>query len=86
MAEWIRALDYGVSDQLIVGPSPGHDTCILWKQDNSKPCSVLQMGCTAVGPVCCVTHIEEPGALNIEKRRGSPLCSWVSIKGAYVYM
>ena len=33
------------------------------------------MGRKAVGPVCCVTHVKEPSAL-IEKRRGSPRCSW----------
>ena len=33
------------------------------------------MGRKAVGPVCCVMHVKEPSAL-IEKRRGSPRCSW----------
>ncbi len=29
----------------------------------------------AIGPVYCVMHVKEPSAL-IEKRRGSPQCSW----------
>ncbi len=36
---------------------------------------VLQVGRKAVGPVCCVMHIREPGTLII-KRRGLPLCFW----------
>ena len=39
-------------------------------------CFVLRMGRKAVGPMCCVTHVKEPSAL-IEKRRGSPRCSWL---------
>ena len=39
-------------------------------------CFVLRMGRKAVGPMCCVKHIKEPSAL-IEKRRGSPRCSWL---------
>ena len=38
-------------------------------------CFVLWMGRNAIGPMCCVTHVKEPSAL-IEKRRGSPWCSW----------
>ncbi len=38
-------------------------------------CFVLRMGRKAVGPVCCVTRVKESSAL-IEKRRGSPWCSW----------
>ena len=44
---------------------PSHDTC------------VLRMGRKAVGPMCCVTHIVKEPSAPIEKRRGSPRCSWL---------
>ena len=63
VAEWLRAQDSssGVSDQ-------------SWPP-NALSTLVLRMGCNAAGPVICVTHVKEPKAL-IEKRRGSPQCSW----------
>ena len=44
-------------------------------------CFVLRMEHKAVGPMCCVTHVKEPSAL-IEKRRGSPRCSWLWLLNA----
>ncbi len=41
----------------------------------NRYCIALRMGRKAVGPVCCVTHVQEPSAL-IAKRRGSPRWSW----------
>ena len=51
---------------------PSRDTCVL---ETLNHCFVLRIRLKAVGPMCCVTHVKEPSAL-IEKRRGSPRCSW----------
>ena len=58
---------------------PSRDTVSLSKTLNH--CFVLRMGRKAVGSMCCVTHVKEPSAL-IEKRRGSPRCSWLWLLNA----
>ena len=58
---------------------PSCDTVSLSKTLNH--CFVLRMGRNAIGPMCCVMHVKEPSAL-IEKRRGSPRCSWLWLLNA----
>ena len=50
-------------------------------------CFVLRMGLKAVGPMCCVMHVKNPGHL-LWKSRGLPRCFWIRAlstqQGGYV--
>ena len=51
-------------------------TSRVWVPSHVLKQDILPLLCVpmhAVGPVCCVTHVEEPSVLKI---RGSPRCSW----------
>ena len=72
----LRAPDssYGVnvSDQQSVGSSPSSDTCpffFLARHLTMMPHPLDESYIKADGPVCCVTHVNEPGAL-LEKAKG----------------
>ncbi len=81
VAEWIRAPNTrsGVSDLVFlisVGSSPGRGTCVL-QQDTFtiitlSPDGTLSHRSCELG---LVSQVKEPSAF-IEKRRGSPQCSW----------
>ena len=66
-----------VSDQQGVGSNSQPWHLCPW----ARHCFVLRMGRKAVGPMGCVMHVKEPSAL-IEKRRGSPRCSWLWLLNA----
>ena len=72
----IGCADNRYSGQQSVGSkSPSRDTCVL------NHCFNLRMGRKDVGPMCCVTHVQEPSAL-IEKRRCLGQCSWLWLLNA----
>ena len=75
MAEWSRALDSssGVVRMWVRIPAWPVAALVSLSKTLNHNCFVLRMGRKAVGPMCCVMHVEEPRTPIVKEKGLAPV-------------
>ena len=75
MAELSSALDSssGVIRMWVRIPAWPVAALVSLSKTLNHNCFILRIGCKAVGPVCCVMHVKEPGTLIVKEKGLAPV-------------